>query len=410
MASGPSSALASSGALVAGHIANFTTILVKQLPSSVQTSIDSASQYIQTTTGVDPTLFYGSAAAAAILLGVIPTAYAKSVANKSNKEAGGKNMSRRGWSSQERGGLSPFSSGLGDGRGGVPEVTDEDYSYITSEDLEGSHDMAGGGHYTRSAGGPSLVIDDDDILLIKHKGVTYPEHFPAYSIGDGKLLVGDVRERVQMIMKLSDRRTRKIKLLYKGRQLKDDMDPVCNFNVKNNSEILVVLPEPSEDDESSGSSEEVVVVGRDDEGRPKKSKNKKKSKSKKNRNRSDSPRDSNLEVPGGGGGSSRPQSPASGVSGGSAAASGPLDKLNAISSHFTTKLLPLCVQFTASPPSDPKKREDEHRKLSETVMQQVLLKLDEVETNGEEEARTRRKELVRTVQEVLKGLDSKVNG
>lgn len=420
VASGPSSALASSGALIAGHIANFTSSLVNQLPPSVQTSIDSASQYIEATTGVTPTFFYSSAAAAAILLGAIPTAYAKSKSNSNNKQ-GGKKMSRRGWSSHERGGLSPYTSSLGDGRGGIPEVTDEDYSYITSEDLEGTNDVGDGrygrappGQYnSRAGGGPALVIDDDDILLIKHKGVTYPEHFPAYSIGDGKLLVGDVRERVQMIMKLSDRRTRKIKLLYKGRQLKNDDDPVRSFNVKNNSEILIVLPE-SGDDDSSSDSEEVVVVGRDDEGRSGKKKNKKrKTKKKGGRSSSTSPRESNsnLEVPGAGGagGSSRPTSPASGVSGASAAPGGPLDKLNTISSHFTTKLLPLCVQFTASPPSDRKKREDEHRKISETIMQQVLLKLDEVETNGEEEARARRKELVRTVQDVLKGLDNKLN-
>lgn len=389
-------------------------MLVKQLPPSVQTGIDSASQYIQTTTGVDATLLYSSAAVAALLLGAIPTAYAKSVYNKANKKNESQKMSsRRGWPNHERGGLSPFNSGLGDGRGGVPEVTDEDYSYITSEDLEHSHDLdaryardttGGSSHYSRSTGGPALVIDDDDILLIKHKGVTYPEHFPAFSIGDGKLLVGDVRERVQMIMKLSDRRTRKVKLLYKGRQLKNDSDPVCNFNVKNNSEILVVFPEPSEDDSSSSSSEEVVVVGRDAESRPRKQK-KKKSKGKKSKSRGGSPRESNLDVPSGGAGASRPQSP---VSTAAAVPGGPIDKLNTISTHFTTKLLPLCVQFTASPPSDPKKREDEHRKLSETIMQQVLLKLDEVETNGEEEARTRRKELVRTVQDVLKGLDSKL--
>lgn len=427
VASEPSSNLASS---IAGHIANLTANLVHQLPPSVQTTIDSTSQYIEATTGVSPTLFYSSAAAAAILLGAIPTAYAKSksIAASPNKD-GGKKMSRRGWSSHEQGGLSPYNSSLGDGRGGIPEVTDEDYSYITSEDLEGTgtHDMDGGrygsrappGHSSRSGGGgPALVIDDDDILLIKHKGVTYPEHFPAYSIGDGKLLVGDVRERVQMIMKLSDRRTRKIKLLYKGRQLKPDHEAVTAFNVKNNSEIMVVLPEPAGDD-SSSDSEEVVVVGCEgDEGRSggakKKSRKRKSGKKKGGRSASSSPREDTLEVPSGSGaGASRPQSPASGVSGASAAAAapgGPLEKLNAISSHFTTKLLPICVQFTASPPSDPKKRTDEHRKISETIMQQVLLKLDEVETNGEEEARARRKELVRTVQDVLKGLDNKLNG
>lgn len=419
VASGPSSALASSGALIAGHIANFTISLVQQLPSSVQTGIDSASQYIHSTTGIDPAIFYSSAAAAVLLLGAIPTAYAKSAA-KSNKNGNTKKMSRHGWSyNQPRGPLSPFGSTLGDARGEVPPVTEEDYSYITTEDLR-NHEMndrysrappASSSHNTRSNAGPSLVIDDDDILLIKNKGVTYPEHFPAYSIGDGKLLVGDVRERVQMIMKLSDRRTRKIKLLYKGRQLKDDDEPVCTYNVKNNSEILVVLPDENVDDDSSSDSDgEVVVVGREDGDRSKKSKNKKRKGKKKGRNNSSSPRDSNLDVPNGGAGSgSRAPSPA-GANASGAAPSAAVEKLNAINTHFTTKLLPLCVQFTASPPSDPKKREDEHRRLSETIMQQVLLKLDEVETNGEEEARARRKELVTVVQDVLKGLDNKLRG
>ena len=413
VASGPPTTLASSGAAsqLAGHIANLTSTLVKQLPPSVQTSLDSASQYIQSTTGVDPTLFYTSAALAAVLLGAIPTVYAKST---SKGRDGRGIMSRYGWSSGPgRGALSPFNSSLGPE--GVPPVTDEDYSYITSEDLE-NHGVEGeyrrepvdrSRHYARAGGGPSLVIDEDDILLIKNnKAVTYPEHFPAYSIGDGKLLVGDVRERAQMVMKLSDRKTRKTKLLYKGRQLKNDEEPICSYGVKNNSEILVVLPDGLDDD-SSTDSEEVVVVGpKNEEGRPKKSKSgrKKKNKKKDRTSTSTSPRDSGLEVPG----ADRPQSPASGVSGASAAAAvpgGPIDKLNGINSHFSTKLLPLCLQYTANPPSDPKKRDDEHRKLSETIMQQVLLKLDEVETNGEEEARAKRKELVRNVQEVLKGLD-----
>lgn len=418
MASG-SSTLASSGAAqIAGHIANLTSNLVNQLPPSVQTTIDTASQYIESTTGVNPTVFYSSAAAAAVLLGAIPTVYAKSTSSKSDKDrdASGKKMSRYGWSSsRERGGLSPFNSSLG--RDGVPAVTDDDYSYITSEDLE-NHGVEGreykreperSRHYMRSTGGPSLVIDEDDILLIKNKGVTYPEHFPAYSIGDGKLLVGDVRERAQMVMKLSDRKARKIKLLYKGRQLKIDDEPICEFGVKNNSEILVVLPD-GDDDSSTASSEEVVVVGKDAEGgRSKKSKSSKKRRSKKKDRSSTSPRESGgLEVPrNDGAGTSRPQSPASGVSPGSgtAAPGGPIEKLNTIKSHFTTQLLPLCLQYTANPPSDPKKSEDEHRRLSETVMQQVLLKLDEVETNGDEDARAKRKELVRMVQDVLKGLD-----
>ncbi|KAJ9133859.1 BAG family molecular chaperone regulator 1B [Pleurostoma richardsiae] len=347
-------------------------------------------------------------------------------------------MSRYGWSSgRERGGLSPFNSNIGDGRGGIPAVTDEDYSYITSEDLEhhgvessreygdrSLREQRPGSNYVSRTAGPNLVIDEDDILLIKNRGITYPEHFPAYSIGDGKLLVGDVKDRVQLVMKLSDRKIKQVKLLYKGRQLKDDNETVRSYNVKNNSEIMVVLPE-MEDESSEGSEEEVVVVGNDRE----EDASRKKSKSKKRRGKrkgqshgSSSPPDSafsaSLAVPGSekqGASTNRGPSPISDVPGAGVAAAagppgGPIDKLNSIASHFNTNLLPLCEQFMASPPRDSKKREDEHRRLAETVMQQVLLKLDEVDSGGQEEARAKRKELVRQVQEVLKGLDGRLHG
>jgi hypothetical protein len=42
-------------------------------------------------------------------------------------------------------------------------------------------------------------------------------------------------------------------------------------------------------------------------------------------------------------------------------------------------------------------------------MQQVILKLDEVEPNGVEEIRARRKEMVKQVQDVLKRLDAKLH-
>lgn len=333
--------------------------------------------------------------------------------------------SRYGYSA--RGGISPFGSTLG--HGGVPAVTEDDFSYITSEDLETfesprhhrhhSHGAHGADYYSRSA--PALSHPDDDVMLIKHREVTYPEHFPAYSIGDGKLEVDDVTQRVKMIMDLSERDARRIRLFYKGRQLKEPRAPVREYGVKNNSQVMVVLGEPV--GEGSGeSSEEVVVVGRDGrDSREELEPPKRSRKSKRGRRKADdrSPRESTaslgLEVPveddrRRGASRVRTRSPTSisNVSGASAAAGvpgGPIEKLNSIAQHFDAKLRPLCDRFSDSPPPDERKRTDEHRKISETVMQQVLLKLDAIETGGEERARAVRKELVRDVQAVLKRMD-----
>lgn len=81
-------------------------------------------------------------------------------------------------------------------------------------------------------------------------------------------------------------------------------------------------------------------------------------------------------------------------------------KLDKIRDEFRLKWLPLCLDYIDAPPKDSKKREDEYRRLSEIVIQQVLLKLDGIETEGIHEIRQRRKELVRDTHEVLKQLDA----
>lgn len=309
-----------------------------------------------------------------------------------------------GMSRYYREGLSPFASQDG---GGAPRVTEDDFSYITSEDLEHSLQVPARSYDPKSQP-PSSAKVDDDVLLIKNKATIYPVHFPAYSIGDGKLYVRDVRDRVGMVMEVGPKQTRRIKMLYKGRQLKDEDVPIRAYNVKNNSEILVVLPEGGVSDDESDSSEEIVVADSRD-GQPTKSKGKSKNKRGKKK-KSRSPREgSSLDIPGAGADGRRsdteesrqpsrmptpPQVP-----------SGALEKLQAISSHFNTKLLPLCVEFSASPPKDKKKCEDEHRKISETIMQQVMLKLDEVDTGGDPDIRAKRKQLVTQVQDVLNGID-----
>ncbi|KAH8652097.1 BAG domain-containing protein [Xylariales sp. PMI_506] len=313
-------------------------------------------------------------------------------------------MSR--YSSRGRDALSPFAS---QDSNGIPRVTEDDFSYITSEDLE--HSLRPPARvYQHRHGGTASPEPEDDVLLIKHKGITYPVHFPAFSIGDGKLYVRDVRERVGLVMEIAQNRRRRIKMLYKGRQLKDSEVPIRDYGVKNNSELLVILPDGSFDDESdSESSEEVVVTDPAAVEPPRKSKSKKKGKNKKRKVRS--PRDSaqNLDVPGSGaegGRSSNDESKHPSRIPSPAVPGGALEKLASISSHFNTQLLPQCLAFSANPPADNKKCEDEHRKLSETIMQQVLLKLDEVDTGGDPHIRAKRKELVNQVHEVLRGIDS----
>lgn len=347
----------------------------------------------------------------------------------------GDKMDRRprfGWSGYGgRGPISPFASSLGhDGQ--PPDIMDEDFSYITSQDLE-NHNIDRSRYYDPRTSSqrvarsePPLEIPDDDVVLIKNRGITYPEHFPAYSIGDGKLLAGDIRDRAQLIMKLSNRQTNNLKMLYKGKQLKDNNEAVCKYGVKNKSEVLIVLPEDDVDvgggRSSSETSEEIVVVQSEDgNGRS----GRKKSKRGRKKPQAPSPRESGssvgLSVPEGdqrrkrAPSVSRTRSPERPASGTTIAVSRPplipaapnsaMDKLNKIQANFDDSLRPICEEFVANPPDDAKECVAQYRKISETVLQQVLLKLDEIDTGGDDSIRMRRKELVKYVQEVLKPVD-----
>ncbi|KAH6850478.1 BAG domain-containing protein [Chaetomium sp. MPI-CAGE-AT-0009] len=356
-------------------------------------------------------------------------------------------MPRYGFSN--RWAVSPFSS-----QEGVPDVTSEDYSYITSADLEDhgidvprpyaphSHFVEPHSHFVppnsqfdalpHSAPPPTYGRQrpEDDVLLIKHKSINYPEHFPAYSIGDGKLLVSDLRERIKIILDLSDRQAKRIKLYYKGRRLKKADLPVREYGVKNNSEVLMVLGESSRGS-GSETSEELVGAGRDERERYDTQGNSPRV-SRAHRWEDRGPRASGsqvgLDVPMDDSRKRatsrvRTQSPGSGVSAASAPAAspsaaspptatpvgkpgGPIEKLNGIATDFNNNWLPLCLDYIARTPSDPKKRVDEHRRISESVLQQTLLKLDAIDTSTEEGARARRRALVVEVQGVLNKMDA----
>ncbi len=59
----------------------------------------------------------------------------------------------------------------------------------------------------------------------------------------------------------------------------------------------------------------------------------------------------------------------------------------------------------ANPPKEQKEREMEYKKLTEGILAQVIMKLDAVDTEGDQDVRGRRKELVRSTQAWLGELD-----
>ncbi|KAJ6779692.1 hypothetical protein PWT90_07031 [Aphanocladium album] len=346
-------AVASSGALQ--NIGSYITGTL----DSLSATLDTSNQYIAATLGVPPALVYTTAAAAAVALPVT--------------------MSRYGWS------RSPYGSQAG----GVPTVTEDDYTYITSQDLDDAGLAPPSPSTSRRQPSPSA---DDDVLLIKSRGVNYPTHFPRHSIGDGKLEVRDVALRAGLMMNLSERKSRSLKFLYKGRQLKEPAAPVRDYGIRNNSVLMAILPEG--DDRDDGSEEEMVVVNDSKSKR----KNKRRKAAKKANGAADgdgdsasSPRDSTS------GGAKSPE-PVPGAAG--------QRRIDEVAQEFTTKWLPLCKEYIANPPADPRKRDEDHVRISETVMQHVLLKLDAVETEGNPDVRQARKDLVRSVQDVLKQVDA----
>lgn len=386
--------MASSQAILAssGALQNITALLPPSLVPYVDATLGrlsdtlaGSSEFLEAQ-GVSPTIVYSTLACAALALPI--------------------GMSRYFYPG--RNDLSPYAS-QSDSRG--PYVTEDDFSYITSEDLERSLDDP------RSRQAPTNGKEDDDVLLVKCETVTYPIHFPAFSIGDGKLYVKDVRDRVGLVLELNRSQTARTRLFYKGRQLKELEVPIRTYGVKNNSELLVVVPEggPSEDD-SDSSEEEVIVKDPRDQQQQQRRKKKKGSKSgNKKKKSSRAPRDdeaslgANLDIPsstadsGSGAPSKHPsRAPSPSVP------SGPLSQLETIRNHFDAELAPLCRSFMADPPRDPKKCEDEHRKISETVLQHVILKLDEVDTGGDPDIRAKRKALVNYVQGMLNDMDTKL--
>lgn len=340
-----------------------------------------------------------------------------------------------------------------------PTVSEDDYDYLGPEDIVEPPPRA---HRPNEGYGYSRAQHSPDILVLKHRGTTYPLHLPAFSIGDGDLKVGELRRLAADQTKTED--SRRVKLIYKGRRLKDDARACCDEGLKQQSEITCVISEPREDVDSSDSADSEEMLenglggprvevdgaipirggGGSDHNKPPRRKSSHRSgRRKKNSNHqgtssdNTSPRGSSgflaptiessippigssqdNRLPSRAPSPARPPTASSSVPPPHPTSSSPkpphssfkpktpLETFDAISYNYHTNFLPKCLSFTTHPPTDEKTRDLEYKKLSETILQQVILKLDAIETDGDEELRAKRRKLVKEAQNTLNALDN----
>ncbi|KAL5336500.1 hypothetical protein BJX70DRAFT_279683 [Aspergillus crustosus] len=262
--------------------------------------------------------------------------------------------------------------------------------------------------------------DDDsepDVLLLIHRKVTYELHFPPYSLSDGTLSIGQLRQSAAEVTHTAD--PNRIKLLYKGKLLDDDILPCRVEGLKQQSEILCVVSEvqpgartPSDISDGEQTSEEPIRPSTQSisEVAPKsKSKRKKRGKGKKKKLAASPDSDDDELTP-----PAQPSRPTS--SSGSRSAlpppspnlhsfPTPLEQVFGLTAYLQKVLLPLCERYVNDPPQDEKARDFEHKKLGETILAQVILKADGIEINNDD-TRNARRALIKEAQNTLNRLDA----
>ncbi|KAI9663980.1 MAG: hypothetical protein M1821_007471 [Bathelium mastoideum] len=359
--------------------------------------------------------------------------------------------------------FSPFSRSTP-----TAEVKESDYEYVRPEDLDvlstkidqhqhHSPDRQYHQHHHHRPRSPSPERDTD-VLVLRHKKNSYPVHFPAHSISSGELRIADIRASAG---KKTGGSTQRIRLYHKGRNLKDDHRLARDEGLHNASEILCSVGDASSsregsassssdnnadgssstDDDGDGADLDVAMThdssladGSAAEDKPKRRRHRRSGKKKssgRGKLRKPAPPSSSLSAsadhleppppqpslappyPGASSKSSSPhrapspQPPAAGA--GRRTLQTPHEKLDALADALA-QLTPGARAFLAEPPQEPARREFEYKKLTETILAQILLKVDGVETEGDEGARARRKELVREAQGWLDRLDRAFKG
>ncbi|PLB33104.1 BAG family molecular chaperone regulator [Aspergillus candidus] len=303
-----------------------------------------------------------------------------------------------------------------------PYISPDDYSYISPDEA--------GTRYERTRYAADSASDDDgdnqpDTLLLKHRKNTYELHFPAYAISDGTLTVGQLRKRAAEVTRTRD--PNRIVLLYKGEILHKDAVPCCAEGLKQDSEVLCVVSEVEMGEGTpSGSDVDVAVGGSKTAGgvandgaeqqqqqqqQQTRTRNRNRNKNKKKLAKKDKEKGKKdtTTVP------TEPARPAPTTTTGSSTMPPPSpnlknyptarDQVEALRDYLRRELVPPCEAYARSPPTEEKARVFENRKLSETILAQVILKADGIEPSGDAETRTARKALINEAQAALGLLD-----
>ncbi|PWY63187.1 hypothetical protein BO83DRAFT_403291 [Aspergillus eucalypticola CBS 122712] len=284
----------------------------------------------------------------------------------------------------------------------TPQVTDNDYSYITQDDIV---NPPANTYRNQYAGAEDT---EPDTLILKHRKEKYDLHFPAYAINDGALSVGQLRQRAAEATRTPD--PKRIKLLYKGKLLDNDSLPCRSEGLKQQSEVLCVVSgvEPGESSPSELSEAEAdrnAESARQEGSGRKKPKNKKRNGKNKKKSGKQGDGSNSLPPP-----AEEPPRPSNGAGMPPPAPNlksfnNPIDQVNALSSYLQRELVPLCEEYITNTPADAKSREFEYKKLTETILAQVLLNADNINPDGVQEIRDARRALVKSAQNALNSLD-----
>ncbi|KXL46393.1 MAG: hypothetical protein FE78DRAFT_146259 [Acidomyces sp. 'richmondensis'] len=266
---------------------------------------------------------------------------------------------------------------------GSTRVSDADFSYITTEDLRKHAAETNSSHQQPGSPADYGPPRDSDVLVLRNKKQDYYLQFPAYSIAKGELTVGQLREQAAKKIGTTPRR---VKLLYRGKTLKDDGRTCKQEGLRDSAELLLTFTDSGISNSTSSDEDSEEQYGADGDDQP----------------------TSNLAPHS----HTQPQSQSAPATRGPSPSpkpaptpATPLEKLKALQNTLSS-YIPQVRSFIADPPRDAHKREFEYKRLSETILAQVLLKLDAVETEGDTDTRTRRKELVRETQAILQELDA----